>query len=97
MNETVRHTPGPWVWSPHDGYPSTDLIGGDGSDVLQIYESHGGGYMPNKSNARLIAAAPEMLEVLLEAVDRNLAVEDADWWGRVYAAIDKATGNNDAR
>ncbi len=45
-----------------------------------------------KANARLIAAAPELLAVLLEAVEQPMRTEGSDWWVRVNAAIGKATG-----
>lgn len=58
-----KHTPGPWVWVESDREPTTDLVGA-GSDVLSIYESHGGGHVPNLHDRKLIEAAPDMLESL---------------------------------
>lgn len=56
-------TPGPWRWSKNPTYPTTDLIGPDHTTILQIYESHGGGYMPADADAGLIAAAPDLLKI----------------------------------
>ena len=44
------------------------------------------------ANARLIAAAPDLLEALKAAEERPLCTEGADWWIQVRAAIAKATG-----
>lgn len=52
------HTPPPWKWVEEPGgYPTTNLE----PDVLQIYQSHGGGRLPEDADARLIEAAPELL------------------------------------
>jgi hypothetical protein len=47
---------------------------------------------PREANARLIAASPELLAVLLEAQERPVITEKPDWWLRVSAAVTKATG-----
>lgn len=44
------------------------------------------------ANANLIAASPDLYEVLQEAVESNIAVENPDWWGRVFKALAKARG-----
>ncbi len=54
---TTQHTPGPW---------STD-------GTKSFYVLHNGDFVANAStaaNARLIAAAPELLELVLQAYDR---------------------------
>lgn len=62
MNE---HTPGPWKWE-------SDSLVGEDQIVLYIgegYDGLWGGTHPNVEDARLIAAAPDllaMLECLLE-------------------------------
>lgn len=56
------HTPGPWRWIEGDiGSSTTDLVGAGDYPVLSIYESHGGGGRPDDPDARLIAAAPDIL------------------------------------
>lgn len=47
-----------------------------------------------EANARLIAAAPDLLAVLKKAVANNMLVEGSHWWGEVFAAIDKAEGKS---
>src|SRR5712691_4282174 len=81
-------TPGPWRWSKDkDYYPSTDLLGPE-TCVLQIYESHSGGDMPSEADARLIAAAPDLLAALLLVRGLvNQAIGENQPWepGCVYA------------
>lgn len=97
-----KHTPGPWVVTPH---PEThvDVFGvGEIMDDKQMQYglSHTICYQNAEANARLIAAAPELLEALIR-LEAEL-VEDK--YGDCYepspfenlalarAAIAKATG-----
>lgn len=86
MSET-KHTPGPWTV---DG---KYIIGGSGiAPVAKVY-------LPN-TNARLIAAAPELADALDELVDRlhqnesgekDLPAEEyLDLLGSARAALEKA-------
>lgn len=94
---TDAHTPGPW--SVHEEAGDQWWFGEHGQLVVRAdngaaWESiavMGVGPM-DRANFRLIAAAPELLAALQEAVARPLITEGADWWGRVYAAIRAATG-----
>ena len=93
------HTPGPWkviettssvdlrgVYSwqdvgPKKGWPCAIALGrGNHHEDAEI-----------DANARLISAAPDMLAVLQDAKANNMLVECPDWWGRVFAAIAKAS------
>lgn len=90
-----KHTSGPWQWTQH--FDPTISIYKDGfGQIARLYDSSAG---TGKANARLIAAAPDLLEALqgmIEVVsnteygeiDRKLAVKDA------RAAIAKATGGS---
>lgn len=65
-----KHTPGPWVVTPH---PMTNVdVFGVGvimdDKEMQYGLSHTICYQNAEANARLIAAAPELLEALSKAV-----------------------------
>lgn len=68
MTETVKHTPGPWNMSEEtvrDGLRSR-LIHGMPEGMLAIVRVEHQGRYYGDANARLIAAAPEAVEVLHE-------------------------------
>lgn len=72
--EAVRHTPGPWTWGAgfKFGDSTGDLFGLGGRSVLSSasYENmwlSAYDRPVDAANARLIAAAPELLEALREA------------------------------
>ena len=106
----AKHTPGPWEFGP--SHSSTGLAGqlvvrpagefphGEWvADVGSMYDDH------RVANARLIAAAPELLEALKEVtmvLDRIFDVEDRtpepnSISGRARAAIAKATGQEEGQ
>ena len=85
-----KHTPGPWRFEPH----SVD------SNYMLIYCSNTPGEGDNvrgycgAANARLIAAAPDLLEALQRLIESG-DVRDAGEAGalkQARAAIAKATG-----
>lgn len=84
-----KHTPGPWSFydDSNDGKTNRIEIVAIGKTVARIYHSVPAQDLPN---ARLIAAAPDLLEAL-EFVIRGVP----DTWEGVQqarAAIAKATG-----
>jgi hypothetical protein len=84
-----RHTPGPWVVeSLVDGYdihaPQAGCFIATTSDPEMVW-----GAVTRKDDARLIAAAPELLEALEIALD---CAGDAWWAEKADAAIAKAKG-----
>ena len=88
MNEP-KHTPGPWDYRK---LPSGAYI------VFHTYDKPTAGFIYQEPNARLIAAAPELLEALKQALDalggndpNDLSFED-DICGYIRAAIYKAEG-----
>lgn len=100
MSETSKHTPRPWVLMPefhgdHGQYYITDEA--DGSEIASVTAWIGEHRAEAEANARLIAAAPELLAALKEA--KSLAVtmagltacrSDDEWvWG-IQAKIDAA-------
>jgi hypothetical protein len=90
-----KHTPGPWTaTSRRVTAPETeDRLGLD----VHIY---GGNGQDNAANARLIAAAPDLLEALkmgyadtMDYIQLNkLGAENNHWLVLARAAIAKATG-----
>ena len=84
---TTQHTPGPWyvydTWHQFEIIPSEDL----NEPPLCVVE--------RPSDARLIAAAPELLAACIDAleVEENMAqCPDSELAKRLRAAIAKAKG-----
>lgn len=94
---TAQHTPGPWRLSGPDHFYDYTIQGP--TEELAIAAAvngemrrMGGELAEHEANARLIAAAPELLEAL-QAVVR---VRDKAAFDQARAAIRKATGTSDA-
>ena len=102
MSSPRQHTPGPWHSEGYPRYVGPTVVSPDGP-VCAI--STGPldrtlPRMPAAANARLIAAAPDLLN-LLTAADRleeltgeNLAVYARTFAALARAAIARATGGN---
>jgi hypothetical protein len=97
-----KHTPGPWIFENRDGdHPLNDQCGWgcdglwavNGGFILGAGPGWDGEYVaPNDSDARLIAAAPDLLEALRDCREA-LRLAGANGELRVVdAAIAKATG-----
>lgn len=92
-----KHTPGPWVIydDSNDGKTNRIEIAALGKTVARIYHSVPAEDIPN---ARLIAAAPEMLAALVDVVAvlqkhyPKQAASPGSIVERALAAIAKATG-----
>ena len=91
--EKAKHTPGPWRVVPQAGEYFYEIRGGTVKDSILIAEISD--ICERDENARLIAAAPDMLAAL-EAI---LPTTKSDEWlltyhdlARVRAAIRKARG-----
>ena len=99
-----KHTPGPWIGAgPSFGDPlpryTTEIVteredeDGAATSICELPFHHHDD--ENEANARLIAAAPELLEALKEIVD---AADGAGWeqldpsFKKARAAIARATG-----
>ena len=89
MTTTTQHTPGPWYNRQHSGNTSRVIIAPDGAAVFIVYSIE---------DARLIAAAPDLLaalnDLLADAV--RLGITDSEYSGSAIearAAIARATGD----
>ena len=84
----MSHTPGPWTASEHGAYAdyngnSTIILGDD----LRIAVVLGSDNEETNANARLIAAAPDLLEALEALLEGDFNVAE-----KARAAIAKAKG-----
>jgi hypothetical protein len=87
--ESSKHTPGPWQEYNRDGSRmfKTWRINSPSGMVAALADIPGE-VIPN---ARLIAAAPDLLEAL-KLVRDNAKEDSPEMWDKVNAAIAKATG-----
>lgn len=85
----AEHTPGPWSWDAGDigneySIPYCDVFAGSGDDFIIASVNDRFDRTQGRANARLIAAAPDLLEALEDAVRWFEAyVGDADH-GRAF-------------
>ena len=102
MKTEHGHTPAPWVAT---GYKNTVVNDANGN-TLALYPAHDSTTETAQANAKLIAAAPELLAALNRALPwlgrliadgghlNSVAPNDAiGAMNQAQAAIDKATGN----
>lgn len=90
----VSHTPGPWkIFIETDEKPPQIAVIAEQDGEPEWICDCGARKIPlNMTNARLIAAAPELLEALIEVVrisDRNHIA-----WDAAHKAIAKARGES---
>jgi hypothetical protein len=90
---TDKHTPGPWKYG-HYGFAFWVGPEFNHPHVCVVGDRRGENDDPNRENARLIAAAPDLLESCKALV--SLVLYGAEDWQNVVknarAAIAKATG-----
>jgi|JI10StandDraft_1071094.scaffolds.fasta_scaffold488824_3 hypothetical protein len=95
--ETGTHTPGPWVVCPGTQFEDMEprvLANGGRHAVASVKLT---GNIQKEANARLIAAAPELLEACQQALmqaemDETTHGRKFGWGNVLRAAIAKATG-----
>jgi hypothetical protein len=80
MNNEPKHTPGPWTMD----YESGQYFFLEGPDQHPLMRQRGG-MMPTRHDARLIAAAPELL-----AACKSLLLYVETYGGEVTANIEAA-------
>jgi hypothetical protein len=86
----TQHTPGPWFqWSDNNGRLQVGSSTNYTVAQMMITPLHG-----QLANARLIAAAPDLLEACIKTVEQNKHLADGDNCTLIYLvrAIAKATG-----
>ena len=92
-----KHTPGPWEVAYQDKNGQS-VVKGEHIEVATCWHHCVGSIEKEMhANARLIAAAPELLEALKElmvAADR-VSAEPVTWLGKARAAIAKAEGTTE--
>ncbi|HCF7143612.1 hypothetical protein APA44_21535 [Pseudomonas aeruginosa] len=82
-----KHTPGPWQWS--HGRLLHNVPGEYSDTILDIQDKV---WRPTEEDARLIAAAPDLLEALQACIQQITALCSADDVpDQARAAIAKAT------
>ena len=85
---TSKHTPGPWravKRAQPIGWAEWEVAWSDDGELVCDVVYH-------EADARLIAAAPELLEALVECLECEFAVTDKAAIEKAQAAIAKATG-----
>ena len=95
----IKHTPGPWVAS-RGSFLFQIAINSESDTLAVVYGENG----ENEANARLICAAPELLEALTDALeDYDAWMKGAEvtpneslqaWTNKARAAIAKAKGED---
>ena len=90
-----KHTPGPWMWSPEGDESVVRIPTPEPQDFSVLGASE---VMTSEdiANARLIAAAPDLLEALKEMVDMMDSGDEpgsgSEWHIQASTAIAKAEG-----
>ena len=89
----TKHTPGPWKWSRDTMEDRCDITlrsEATGYSILYCCDK------PREPNARLMAAAPDLLDALIElnSVSARGFLYDDPARIKARAAISKATGKN---
>lgn len=94
MKDQPKHTPGPWSADKatyHNGYVE-HFVRRDGDAIAIVGDvTDPETRLPSKVNARLIAAAPDLLEALKDALEYIPTTLQ----GRARAAIAKAEGRGE--
>lgn len=91
MRKIKKHTPGPWEVKKYE--TRTSVVGADGTKVLSITNQYFKG--ETEANARLIAAAPDLLEELENII---FHLYDSVYWydfEKTKQIISKATGQDE--
>lgn len=84
-----KHTPGPWVVTPHpDQNVDVFAVGEVTDEAFQYGLSHTICYQNAEANARLIAAAPELLTIVARELRNGEQSHFEDWLERTCPSGD---------
>lgn len=87
-----KHTPGPWKVNTG---PEETIVWLNGSAGYELRDPTGFGGKANPADARLIAAAPDLLEAAKAMVAGGYVMDiDSPEWAALEAAIAKAVGGD---
>lgn len=87
-----KHTPGPWKWDEPSNWRGTAArVCNDNYDPIAQVQIGGWPRSKALANTRLIAAAPEMYEVL-KLIAESEHKYPAALWDKIKAALAKADG-----
>lgn len=98
----TKHTPGPWLLNENNNWKTNPFSvtvrkpGVHSTTVANIPTRMTIPPSEQQANARLISAAPDLLDALITMPQSMLNTEQ-DWWDwidKARAAIDKATGED---
>jgi hypothetical protein len=93
---TAKHSPGPWKAHPIEKSRGLPYVPVSAETLIaKVYSKYFGDDEQAAANGRLIAAAPELLSLLRDAVDSfgpDLEGGDDEWLKFARAAIAQATG-----
>jgi hypothetical protein len=96
----MKHTPGPWLLNENNNWKTNPFSvtvrkrGVHSTTIANIPTRMTIPPQEQKANARLISAAPDLLDALLKLPQHHGATEQ-EWWDWIdiaRTAIDKATG-----
>lgn len=92
----TKHTPGPWQYA-FEGGTVAFIVEADGTTVAKVSVTENStAHTALSANARLIAAAPDLLEALADLLHQAKFSEGEGGWDfdQACSAIAKATGEN---
>jgi len=96
----MNHTPGPWLLNENNNWKTNPFSvtvrkrGVHSTTIANVPTRMTIPPQEQKANARLISAAPDLLDALLKLPQHHGATEQEwwDWIDTARTAIDKATG-----
>ena len=91
---SIKFTPGPWSMKPQRVLAVVPIVDATGRLIATTSSGHGekNRRETNISNARLIAAAPDLLFTLQRVLDNGGCIDD-DLWNRMREVIAAAKGD----